>query len=125
MKKITLFVASIIASVSLLVAVPTASVGAQALDQICNQTGGASNNEVCNRKSDTAPDLINVIINTLSFIIGAAAVIMIMYGGILYATSTGDSGRVKRAKDTIMYSVIGLVISILAFAIVNWIDLVL
>jgi multisubunit Na+/H+ antiporter MnhB subunit len=49
------------------------------------------------------------------------AVIMIVIGGIRYTTSNGDSSQVKSAKDTIMYAVIGLVVAILAYAIVNFI----
>ena len=39
----------------------------------------------------------------------------------MYTTSSGDSAKVKKAKDTIMYGVIGLVIALLAFAIVNFV----
>ena len=46
---------------------------------------------------------------------------MIIYGGVLYTTSAGDPGKVKKAKDTILYGIIGLVIAVLAFAIVNFI----
>ena len=35
-------------------------------------------------------------------------------------TSTGDAGKVKKAKDTILYALIGLIICVLSFAIVNW-----
>ena len=46
---------------------------------------------------------------------------MIIIGGIQYSTSAGDSGKVKKAKDTILYGIIGLVIALLAFAIVNFV----
>jgi hypothetical protein len=46
---------------------------------------------------------------------------MIIVGGIRYVTSAGDSSKVKAAKDTIMYSVVGLAIAILAYAIVNFV----
>ena len=36
-------------------------------------------------------------------------------------TSSGDAGKVKKAKDTILYGVIGLVVCVLAFAIVNFV----
>ena len=47
------------------------------------------------------------------------AVIMIVLGGIFYVTSTGDSGKVAKAKNTIIYAAIGLVISLAAIAIIN------
>lgn len=61
--------------------------------------------------------IINVIIGAL----GLVAVIVIILGGVQYMTSAGDSGKVKKAKDTILYGVIGLVVCILAAAIVNFV----
>ena len=46
---------------------------------------------------------------------------MIILGGISYATSQGDAGKVKKGKDTILYGIIGLIIVLLAFAITNFI----
>ena len=64
---------------------------------------------------------IQNIINTIIFVIGIVAVVMVILGGVQYSTSQGDAGKVKKAKDTIMYGIIGIVISILAFAIVNFV----
>jgi len=64
---------------------------------------------------------ITRVINLMLFLIGAVAVIMIIIGGIKYVASNGDQGSVQSAKNTIMYSVIGLVVAILAFAIVNFV----
>ena len=61
--------------------------------------------------------LINVVIGLL----GILAVVVIILGGVQYMLSNGDSSKVKKAKDTILYGVIGLVIVILAAAIVNFI----
>lgn len=70
---------------------------------------------------DDLPKLIQNIINILLFIAGAVAVVMIILGGIRYITSNGDQAQVKAAKDTILYSVVGLVVAILAFSIVNFV----
>ncbi len=51
-------------------------------------------------------------------ILGGVAVIMIVIGGIRYTLSNGDASKVKSAKDTILYSVIGLVVALLAGVIV-------
>ena len=64
---------------------------------------------------------VKTIINILLFIIGAVAVIMIIFGGFRYVISGGDQSHVKAAKDTILYSVVGLVVAFLAFAIVNFV----
>lgn len=66
-------------------------------------------------------DGIKTITNVLLFVLGAIAVIMIIVGGIRYATSGGDSNSVSSAKNTILYAVIGLVVAILAYAIVNFV----
>lgn len=65
--------------------------------------------------------LIKTIINILLFIIGAVAVIMIVIGGIRYTLSNGDSSQITGAKNTILYAVIGLVVALLAYAIVNFV----
>ena len=65
--------------------------------------------------------IIKNVINTILMVLGMIAVIMIIAGGIRYTTSNGDSNQTKAAKDTILYSVVGLVIAILAFAIVNFV----
>ena len=67
------------------------------------------------------PDIITTIINVMLFIAAALAVIMIIYGGIRYITAHGDEKQVKVAKDTIVYSVAGLIIAILAYALVTFI----
>jgi hypothetical protein len=64
---------------------------------------------------------LKTIVNILLYVLGAIAVIMIVIGGIRYATSNGDAGSVKSAKDTILYSVIGLIVAIMAYAIVNFV----
>ena len=67
------------------------------------------------------PDIITTIINVMLFIAAALAVIMIIYGGIRYITAHGDEKQVKVAKDTIVYSVAGLIIAIIAYALVTFI----
>lgn len=65
--------------------------------------------------------IFTTVVNILLFIIGAICVIMLIWGGIRYTTSAGNSSNVTAAKNTIMYAIIGLVIAFLAFAIVNWV----
>lgn len=67
------------------------------------------------------PNVIIAIINAIIGILGLIAVMVIIIGGIGYMTSSGDAGKVKKAKDTILYGIIGLVICVLAFAIVNFV----
>lgn len=65
--------------------------------------------------------VLTTITNTLLFIAGALAVIMIIFGGLRYATSGGNASAVTAAKNTILYAIVGLIIALLAFAAVNWV----
>ena len=102
---------------------------------IIYQTGnteiaGAINSEITSGMNATSagtstPTNANVVIknvtNIMFFIIGAVSVIMLIYGGIRYTTSGGNTNSVTAAKNTVIYSIVGLVISILAYAIVNFV----
>lgn len=61
------------------------------------------------------------ITNTIIFIVGAIAVLMLIVGGLRYVISAGDREAVEGAKNTILYAVIGIVVAILAFAIVDFV----
>lgn len=61
------------------------------------------------------------VTNTILYIVGIIAVIMLIIGGIRYVISGGDSKKVTDAKNTVLYAIIGLVIAFLAFAIVNFV----
>lgn len=62
------------------------------------------------------------ITNILLFVIGAVAVIMIVIGGLRYVISGGDAKQVQAAKNTILYALVGVIIAILAYAIVNFVS---
>ena len=66
---------------------------------------------------ETVTGILNAVIGVLSFV----CVVVIIIGGVTYMTSSGDTTKVKKAKDTILYGVIGLVVCVLAFAIVNFV----
>lgn len=65
-------------------------------------------------------EVIKTAVDVLLYFIGALSVIMIIYGGFRYVTSGGESSGVQSAKNTILYAVIGLIVSVLAFAIANF-----
>jgi len=77
--------------------------------------------ELCQHSSDDLMGYVTKIINALMFVLGAVSVVMIILGGIKYTTSMGDAKNVESAKNTIMYAVIGLIVAILAAAIVNFV----
>lgn len=75
-------------------------------------------------KEEKGGDLTDQVVNILNAIIGVLSfvcVVVIIIGGVQYMTSSGDAGKVKKAKDTILYGVIGLAVCVLAFAIVNFV----
>ena len=61
------------------------------------------------------------IINAALAVLGVVCVIIIVFGGVQYMTSTGEAAKVKKAKDTILYGVIGLIICALAAVITNFV----
>ncbi|MBC7564971.1 hypothetical protein H7100_01930 [Candidatus Saccharibacteria bacterium] len=68
-----------------------------------------------------AGGVISTITNVLLFIVGALSVIMLIIGGLRYVISAGNSTAVTAAKNTVLYAIVGLVISFLAFAVINYI----
>lgn len=62
--------------------------------------------------------LLNNVLAWVLSIAGLAAVGVIIYGGIKYLTAQGDPGKIKQASQIIAYAVIGLIVVMLAGAIV-------
>lgn len=74
-------------------------------------------------KADGGADIgasIVIILNNIIAVAGVIAVIFIIVGGVTYMTSAGDPGKIQKAKSTLLYSVIGLIVVALAYAIVNF-----
>lgn len=118
MKQLTSLIVTIALVFSVSVIALTPDVAAQVTVDPCTLDASSS---LCQGRNTNVNSILRTIINVLLFIIAAVSVIVIIIGGIMYSTSTGDAGRTKKAKDTILYAVIGLVVAIFAFAIVNWV----
>lgn len=103
-----------------------ASVSAQA-DCTTDASGGLSGGAGCAKGDDQQQELFGesgifkIITNVLLFVIGAVSVIMLIIGGVRYVVSGGDSAAVTSAKNTILYAVIGIIVAILAYALVNFV----
>ena len=65
--------------------------------------------------------IIKTIVEVLLTVVGAISIIMIVIGGILFALSSGDAQKAAKARSTILYAVVGLIVSIFASAIVNFV----
>lgn len=70
---------------------------------------------------DGSEGIFKKVINIMLFVIGAVAVIMLIYGGVKYVISGGAQDKVAEAKNTILYAIVGIVVAILAFAVVNFV----
>jgi type IV secretory pathway VirB2 component (pilin) len=90
----------------------------------------AQTNEISNAVDKVKPadvqntsleSYIQTIINVLLGLIGVVAVIMLIYGGFRYVLSAGNEKATSAAKDTILFAIIGIVVAVLAFAIVNFV----
>lgn len=60
-------------------------------------------------------------LNIFYFVTGIVAVVVIIVAGFFYVTSQGKPANITRAKDAILYSVIGLVVVMIAFAITHFV----
>lgn len=112
-------------TLALSIVMPATSVQAADLfDKACS--GAAADSAVCQSKDEgatreDAAGRVQGVVNLMLYILGILAVIMIVIGGFRYVVSAGDEGGIKQGKNTIIYAVIGLIVAILAYAIVNFV----
>ncbi len=66
--------------------------------------------------------LFTTAANLLIFITASVSVIMVIIGGLLYVLSAGNPSSTKRAKDTVLYAVIGLGVALAGFAIISFVN---
>ncbi|MBP9802556.1 hypothetical protein KBC40_03125 [Patescibacteria group bacterium] len=82
-------------------------------------------NPLCEKGSkdciNSFPQLVNSAIRGILGITGAIALVMIVIGGITWMTSAGNADRVRRGKDTLLWSILGLLIIFLSYAIINFV----
>jgi cytochrome bd-type quinol oxidase subunit 2 len=88
--------------------------------------GGVSGSEVCgdiNNGNAKVGGVITGITQIFMYIVGALAVIMIIISGIMYATwAVGDPSRQKSMRHMMIYSLVGLIVAILAYAIAFFVE---
>lgn len=124
MNKIISLVISLVALFGVIGIAAPAVANAQTAAQIaCETAGGQYTSGNCTNKSGQrdVSSAIKTAVTILSFVSGTAAIIMVIIGGIKYTTSGGDSNGVASAKNTLLYAVIGLVIALLAQALVRFV----
>lgn len=82
---------------------------------------GATDTAVCKNSGDSIGTIIKNGVNLLLYVLSAVAVVMIIVSGIYFTISSGDPAALTKAKSTLLYSVVGLLVAIMSFAIVNFV----
>lgn len=72
-------------------------------------------------RGDNVDTVVSSVVNILMWIVGIVSVVMIVVGGMKYTMSNGDANKVQSAKNTILYSVVGVVVAVTAYVIVNFV----
>ncbi|MFP4514527.1 MAG: pilin [Parcubacteria group bacterium] len=99
-----------------------------AQETVGTEDGGCSGNN-CQEVSLTNPlgenttpnTIIGRVINAVLGVIGSLALLMFVYGGITWMTSSGSPEKIKKGRDIIIWSVIGLAIIFFSYALVNFV----
>ena len=97
----------------------TASLLGSVSAQVSKGIDTATTSEMKGKSIDGDKGLIKTVVNVLLWAVGALSVIMIIFSGFRYITSAGDTSKTKSAQSTLIYSVVGLIVAIMAWAIVN------
>ena len=116
MKKIALLVITPLLLLSIVFTAPVYALDGKAetgFKDGVNQSGGKGQNNLMGT--------VQNIINTLLFVAGMVAVVVIVISGFRFITAEGDSNSTNRAKNSIIYASIGLIVAVSAYAIVNFI----
>lgn len=115
--KIGIVAAALLGTVALTGAVSTGAASALTLQQGAE----AARCDGCPEDLFGDDGVFKRITNIVLYVVGIISVIMLIVGGVKYLVSGGDSKKVTDAKNTVLYAIIGLVIVVLSFAIVNFV----
>ncbi len=83
--------------------------------------GDAASSMYCTNTGNSVNSIIEGVVNILLMAVAVISVIVIIVGGIFFALANGDSARVAKARNTVLYAVIGLVVSLFSYAIVQFV----
>ena len=95
--------------------------GCEGLTDEQKKLANCEDDDDAEKKKNEFGNVIQQIVSIIIGISGSIALVFVIIGGVNYMTANGDTTKIKNAKDTIMYALIGLVVCALAFAIVNWV----
>ena len=125
MKKMILSALIVVCSVFGFSAISVASlptnVSAQAADGVKKGITTATTTDMQNKSIAGEGGLISILINFLLWTVGILSVVMIIFSGFRYITSAGDAAKTKSAQTALTYSIVGLIVAVLAWVIVKMI----
>ena len=88
----------------------------------CSNPEARKESAACNASTDNPISGTNGVIikiaNIVTYIAGAAAVIVMIYSGLKFITAAGDSAKVKNARDTVLYALIGVAVIVLSRSLI-------
>lgn len=105
------------------VAQPAIAANDESKQAACKAIGGTYDAGVCSAGGtmSSPQDIVSAVIQIFAWVVGAISVIMLIFAGLKYVTSGGDSNKIASAKNTIIYAVIGLILVVLSTVIVNFV----
>ena len=126
MKKMILSALIVVCSVFGFSAISVASlptnVSAQAANSVVKKgIKTATTADMENKSIAGEGGLISILINFLLWAVGILSVVMIIFSGFRYITSAGDAAKTKSAQTALTYSIVGLIVAVLAWVIVKMI----
>ena len=119
MKKSIISIAIMTCAVFGVSVLSTTSLSGSVSAQVSKGIDTATTSEMKGKSIDGDNGLIKTVVNVLLWAVGILSVIMIIFSGFRYITSAGDASKTKSAQSTLIYSVVGLIVAIMAWAIVN------
>jgi len=102
----------------------TATAGCVWTGSVQTGTGNTDNVELPNPLGSGRTDInaiIGTAINAVLGLVGSIALVMFIYGGFTWMTAAGNKEAVTKGKDIIIWSVAGLAVIFLAYAVVNFV----
>ena len=119
MKKSIISIAIMTCAVFGVSVLSTTSLSGSVSAQVSKGIDTATTSEMKGKSIDGDGGLIKTVVNVLLWAVGILSVIMIIFSGFRYITSSGDASKTKSAQNTLIYSVVGLIVASMAWAIVN------
>ena len=91
-----------------------------------NSNSGSCSGTTCTLNNplgsiSTPQALVGQVINTVLGVVGSLALLMFIYGGLTWMTSSGNEEKVKKGRDIILWSAIGLVVIFLSYALTRFV----